>query len=279
MSSAKWCAEATPLGETSVGPGDREVLRSTRVEARATPQSDALAPGRGAVVGDLRPEQRNVRDWLKQHRPSLGELYEAAARIIATRRLPGWVRIVAHLVRELRNGLPQAFQPNRKPQTFQWKKKLGEVDDLWTQPIDARGDPGPDRTSSVVDAREPGIFIRQDLYRKLDEMLRKYRESGERVANAEPALIEALAVNDERLRTELSAPVKRFMEAGGWFQKHVHDSGRADADVDRAEFVSRFDQFEDALRRIAMACTGMRHFEVVKKLDGFLDEANRETDS
>ena len=51
--------------------------------------------------------QKRIFEWLKEQDECIGELYEAAVRMVEDDSLPGRKRLICHAVREIRNRLPE----------------------------------------------------------------------------------------------------------------------------------------------------------------------------
>jgi hypothetical protein len=215
--------------------------------------------------------QTELRAWFQRNAPSLGELYEGAIRLIYKDRVPGWTRFVAHAVREIRNGLPDAISGARSGGSLQYKNRLDDLVEVWRNaglPTDGSS-PGTVLGAAGQPPPTPDVPVPRCVYKEVADLVRDHLKAREKPVEAAARLFEAIAPENQALRGSLRPFIGHWVTVTNWFVEKAHDSGRTDGDVDEAEFRKKIELFETTL--VAL----MRHFFVtVKELDEILEDAN-----
>ncbi len=214
-----------------------------------------------------------IRAWLRRNAPSLAELYEGAVEILFERRVPGWVRLASHAVREIANGLPSAIvgTTGGRGRSTESTEILNSIANDWEKhnlSFDAstfeQGIPS-DLGASV----RRTIEIPRQLAQYIAANLRMYRQASETREAAAIRLFEACAPENEQARDMLRPIIRHWLETLGWFMRWVHDSGKVDADTDEAEFVAKFETFEASLSALSRG-----FFTTMDELDEILEDTN-----
>lgn len=85
------------------------------------------------MTGDSRRREREqLKAWLGAHTPVLAAAYEAALRLLEMPGFPARAHLLAHLVREIANGLPEVVS-DRVTKRFDSTKALNELAVEWSR--------------------------------------------------------------------------------------------------------------------------------------------------
>ncbi len=228
------------------------------------------APSRVQLEDWRTPARMELLGWLARNAPSLGELYEAAVRVIADPTFPGRVRLVAHAVREIRNRLPDAISGVRS-ERLDYPSKLDLIAGEWRAsglgnlPMDDQlglsngGDP----------PELPDVLLPRRLAMEIGFLLLEHEAARSGPVDAAIRLFEACAPENQAYRDSLRPIVSRWVKVTGWFVRKAHDSGATDTDCSQEELRSSFDLFE-----LTLGALTRRFYGALEELDAILEETN-----
>lgn len=203
--------------------------------------------------------QRNtIREFLRSNAPPLSALYEGAIVMFNEGTLPGRERFIAHAGREICNRLPDYLSGEERPKRIDYPKEVNRIAQEWRGfPIEPSSEPMEE------------IAVQTGAYILINDLVRRHSELN--IARRENAFrfYESRSPSDDNLRHVLGPVVSQWLEIGGWFAGHAHDSGPGGSQPTMEESTSRFTLLEAALSSLISA-----FYEVVEELDEILEDAN-----
>jgi hypothetical protein len=207
----------------------------------------------------------------------LAELYEGAALLMFEVALPGYVRFVAHAVREIRNRLPFVISGSRSGGNVNYKDRMDQIARRWRDAgllTDGRITSLPARSSSVGPQPEdiplPGGFVRL-----LAELIADHEETRKKPVEAATRLFIGVSPDNEKFRDALRPAISQWLDVTDWFMKKTHEPATGvsiEAGVDKAELRIKFELFETILLAIIRGFSTF--FETTDALDAILEDAN-----
>ncbi len=218
------------------------------------------------------PRQRAILQWLSGNSAlSLSELYEGALHLMA-RKVPGRVRLVAHVVREIRNRLPDALSPRQgqRAKHLDYHGVCREIRARWR-----RIDPLQDEPRPGVPSASGMVMVPASAAELIDQLLAddvavegKARDGATRLFAAAVRVRSNRELTNAELVT-IEPAIRQWREVTEWFMRKTHDNGIPDGETDSKEFQQHFDLFEYALNSL------IRDFyPAMKEIDDILEDAN-----
>jgi hypothetical protein len=185
--------------------------------------------------------------------------------------LPGQMRLVSHIVREIRNRLPEVISGTKGGGQLDYKSRLDDLAKAWQNAgFSLEGSiPGLVESTAQPTLSSPDVTLPQHLFRKIAILIKDHETTRTKPEDAAIRLFEACAPENQQLRDTLRPVVLQWLEVTGWFMRRAHDSGKVDADCDGNEFRRQFELFELALGALAR-----EFFATVEGLDEILEDAN-----
>ena len=217
------------------------------------------------------PERLELKAWLDRNAPSLAELYEGAVCLLFEHRLAGYTRLIAHIVREIRNRLPFVISGSSSSGRLEYPDRLSEITEQWRK---ANLDVGSSfqslgATPSSVGPSPPAVAIPLDLFRLLEKLIADHEVTSEKAADAFARLLVGRKPENQKFIKTLQPVISQWLHVTGWFVSKAHDSGRVDAAIDNRELLKNFELFETTLFAIVR-----QFFATTAELDQILKEAN-----
>jgi len=220
--------------------------------------------GPRTAVPDLGGDRLELLAWLRRNAPSLAELYEGAVTMLMTNP-PGHVRLIAHAVREIRNGLPEAVSGPKAGGRLDYTSRVDGILEAWVQaglmPVELTlADlPTPDTTMAVSTTAAKPVL----------ELLRDHQMARERPIEAARRLFVGVAPENQEHADALQPIIQQWLKVTKWFVARAHDNGRCDADCPRDELKRQFGLFEKTLMAVVRG-----FYTAVSELDEILEDAN-----
>jgi hypothetical protein len=209
-----------------------------------------------------------LRDWLRRTSPSLAELYEGAVHLIYYSRPPGWTRLVCHAIREIGNGVPEAFT-GEKAGMLPHTTRVQRIRELWEGfglPMDASV-PGQLLKGSVEALTE--VRIPADIYQQFAELIMDHAASWQSRRKLATKFFATIAGQDAEAQKALRPHVEQWVTIIQWFVNHAHDDGDVDASFDVREIETKFELFETTVLAVIRG-----FFSTTDALNEILAEAN-----
>ena len=227
-------------------------------------------PAGGQVVWT--GERTALREWLTRNAKSLAELYEGAVVILYEHDplLPGWSRLVAHAVREVRNRLPDAVAGKKVGERLDYPSRLDEIAGMWSDAgLATAATPAAPSVLDVAPAANPGVLVPRGVYDRVSDLIREHEEARERPVDSAFRLFEAISPGNKGQRAALEPTVNQWLRVTRWFQGKAHDGGVADGGFSIDEYRRQFETFE------AMLIAVIRDFfKTTDELDKILEDTN-----
>src|SRR5712692_1930710 len=158
-------------------------------------------PAGGQVVWT--GERTALREWLTRNAKSLAELYEGAVVILYEHDplLPGWSRLVAHAVREVRNRLPDAVAGKKVGERLDYPSRLDEIAGMWSDAgLATAATPAAPSVLDVAPAANPGVLVPRGVYDRVSDLIREHEEARERPVDSAFRLFEAISPGNKGQR-------------------------------------------------------------------------------
>lgn len=211
-----------------------------------------------------------LRDWLRRNGASLAELYEGTVMILYLQDplLPGWSRLVAHAVREIRNQLPDtvAGREVSKKKRVDYKSKLDGLARVWPH---AGFVVAPASAPDATAPGESGVTVPNAIYDRISELIREHQEARERPIEAAFRLFEAISPTNKGQRAALEGTVNQWIRVTNWFQARAHDGGIPDGSCSVEEYRHQFEIVEATLTAVIRD-----FFKTTDELDKILEDTN-----
>lgn len=218
------------------------------------------------------PARIELSAWLTRNAPSLAELYQGSVELMFNRPGPGRIRFVSHAVREIRNRLPDAISGVKGGGRLDYPSRLDEISRLWEQaglPTDGSLAAAPMATGDSKDATTPDLAIDRALFAKMGRLIGDHKAAREKPDAAALRLFVGAAPENAASQASLRPVIMEWKRVTDWFVRSDHDTGRADADCDLAEFRRKFEHFERILGALVRG-----FFSTAEGLDAILEDTN-----
>lgn len=214
--------------------------------------------------------QQTLIEWFKRDNSSLGELYEGALRLLHENQLPGYTRFVSHAVREIRNRLPEVLAGFKGGKHLEYKDRVESLKNLWDAiPIMKYDVSRTGRDTSLPRDNQDLVSVPLKIIRELDALIRDHSLVSETRQEAAKRLFEAANSVGIDQASPLDPTIDKWLDVTEWFMELAHDSGKVDADIDLAELMKMFAQFEGIINSL------VGHFySTTDTIDEILQEAN-----
>ena len=209
------------------------------------------------------PERNALRERLLAcGAPTLMEAYEAALRLLELPALPARLHLIAHLVRDIANGLPEVVTGTRF-EKFEQKNALDSLAHAWEHERPSPpvcGDPEQPAPGS------PTVTLSAQLVDQVARVVRDHQRVRHTRREQTAELMAVLRPRSREIRPALEPVIRGWLKDVDWFMGHAHVPRRVDVRrPDEAEIQRRFRSFEDGLRGLLDG-----HFAVVRELDAIL---------
>ena len=202
----------------------------------------------------------NLQSYADLYKGAVTNLYE---------KIPGYVRFVAHAVRDLTNGMA-ACKLGRDRQQVQYVQLVGDLLQVW----EVHGLPKGSETLTVSDvgaAPTPALTLTVPgkVVTQIQTLLREH-EAGRSRKNESPYLFfEAFLPNATGRDALPDAYPDLWKNLKDWFTAQCHEGGHSpDTDV-VGKIEGKFEQLEVILLSVAD-----RYTNTINKVDEILEEAN-----
>ncbi len=225
----------------------------------------------------LTARQRQILEKLSDLGPELGDAYRAALLLMADDAFPMGVRLVAHLVRDITNRLPDYLDVPVAKGKAEYVNLLDDIAPLWdaemSEQASVAGRPGfVQEAGGTPDVTEtPTLKISAGLWRKIDGLITEHSRSR---ATARQRLGAVIRSTDNAGRggsnSHLDPIVDHWKDLTHWFVKRAHIPGPGKTPADFEECRIKFGMFESVLFSVLTPFYG-----AVQGLDEILEQANR----
>ena len=182
-------------------------------------------------------------DWLRSlGAVSLAELYEGAIRMLENRS-PGYIRFVAHAVREIANRLPGKVDEEHERDFLPYPERMEAIRGEWA------GEAFTPPTSPLGTGPSAVETMPQNIAAMFKGLLDDHIAATQRIERSTRGLIVKASM---RIGVELDADtiavrVREWNQLTRWFVKQAHDRGIADGDFNQEEFRRKCELFETML--------------------------------
>jgi len=183
--------------------------------------------------------QKRIFEWLKEQDECLGELYEAAVRMVEDDSFPGRKRLICHAVREIRNRLPEMVGTKGIRQRVDYPKEVGQLATLWeNEGVQSVYQKDKNNCEPVTGYRVSEKFLKQ-----VERIVQGHMGVGGRKEHNAKQLLMALETENRKWEGTLSPVVKQWLDVTEWFVVRVH-VGRV---IDDEKLIGHFERFENVL--------------------------------
>ena len=208
-------------------------------------------------------ERKALLSWFNQNAVQLAPVYQAAVHF-SQKGFPGWVYLLAHSVREIRNRLPGEMAEEVKVHT-DYTNLTSNIHKRWTNEGfpedgslaelggDAPHDTGPD-----------SYEISKELFTAISHLVAGHVAATSRNKSKARLLIEATGGGPAH-----PDAVKAWVESGEWCVKYAHIRDKPIKNEDEQIVAEGYERFERALISITS-----RSYENMDELDDILDATN-----
>ena len=203
---------------------------------------DAPPSNPPAAPPTLGGRRKKTCEWLRSlGAASLAELFEGAV-VLLEQHTPGYIRFVAHAVREIANRLPAKVDKEHKRGRVEYVARLEEIRRAWGQDFV--------RSQTSPPTGGPGTTIPPSVVAKLCGLLDEHIEATARIENS----IRDFFVSAERMRSgedpnpdALQGSIRQWKTIKQWALDHTHEGDTVGVGVDESEFRRQFEVFEALL--------------------------------
>ncbi len=216
---------------------------------------------------DLGKEARNALHarLLKAGAFQIAEAYAGAVRLLGTPDMPARRHMLAHLVRDIAEGLPDVVAGTSKElRRSNTTPLLDKLAPEWRQDVPSTFTLAP--TDSALSLTTP---VPTKLVKQVEGLITEHERGKLNRRDKYARLMEALRPGSLALRPVLEPVIREWVDLVRWFQEQTHVRREPAATVGNdpeAELQRRFENFEYCLRGLLDG-----HFEVVKEIDEILD--------
>lgn len=227
----------------------------------------------------LTRRQMQILEELNGRGPELAEAYSAALRLISDDSIPARVYLLAHIVREIANRIPDYLDVPIDKRRVEYESLLDEIARLWQEGTEPQASIAEPKVGTrLLESEEPsrqarGVSISLHLYRALDRLVAAHNESRQTRRESVRRLLRSGDVEGSSLSdSHLDPIVEHWMDLTRWFAGRVHLRAADKEPPDFQQCVDKFHVFEGAL--YALVCP---FYGAVEELDAILEETNRPT--
>jgi hypothetical protein len=213
-------------------------------------------------------KRETIYGWMVANNlKSYGDLYKGAV-IILHDKPPGFVRFVAHAVRDLMNGMA-AYKQGVTRKQVQYSHLVDTLLTLWGNHGLAKGPElltpaTPPDQQTIPTPVPPEIIVQIRL-------LFREHEDGRRRSDDSPYLFFQVFSPNSTSRDNIPEPYpKMWKELRRWFMDECHEGGTPPEQEVIDQIDSKFEQLEAILLSVAD-----RYSNTILNLDEILDKANR----
>jgi len=213
--------------------------------------------------------RRELHDWFMKNATSLAGAYEGALRLLVTQGFPGRIHLIAHVVRDICNRLPD-FLGSVERDRVHYAHELDSLAEVWPATISpsaadyALGEMDPLNDSSIDIPRAAAVAVSHLIHRHQN------RQSNREIVSGLFALMSEATEHD---RANLEPIVNEFHKTASWFMQRAHLRMEPMTGPEPEELTRRFEQFE----RIALSLI-RGFFKTMDELNDLLQQANTRTD-
>jgi len=211
----------------------------------------------------LAPKQRELIAWFGRNAPSLREAYEAAIRLLSIPGFPVKAPLVAHLVREIANRLPDVLEETTSKRV-QYKNELDDIAPLWQKHFH----PKPDYSNTSTPSAHVSNPLPSKLFNKIEKLVSLHSESRSRL-QPEERLFRSEVLGEVETPDPLRPMERQLKRVCDWFRGKAHLGNTVGGEVSQCELVRQFELFEHVL----FALKG-QFFKAIGELDEILQDAN-----
>lgn len=222
-----------------------------------------MALSAGPERSPMTPIRKDLLDWLERNAPALREPYEAGLRLLALPGFPARVHLIAHLVRDIANRLPDIIEGTTSKRV-DYENMLNSIEPLWRRHFHPR----PDYSKAARPSTEASGALPSQLFKKLDKLVRVHEERRNR-PGPEERLFRSEVLSEAETPDLLHPMEKQFEEIRDWFMQRTHLQNDVGAAVSEKELLHKFESFE----RVLFALKG-QFFTTLRELDAVLQDAN-----
>jgi hypothetical protein len=158
--------------------------------------------------------------------------------------------------------------------TYKAEDDLRKIAVQWTTrglPTDGTFPDDPAVSESDTSTENVGVSIHPALFLALSRLIGEHRAASKRPVEAAFRLFSAVAPENAQERSQLEPVLAEWQESRRWFAAHAHEPAPTSRhDVEQAELIRQFEQFERSLGALARA-----FYDTMAELDDILVEANR----
>ncbi len=211
----------------------------------------------------LTPRQQELLGWFDRNAPSLREPYEAAIRLLSDPSFPARVHLIAHLVRDIANRLPDVIEGTTSKR-LDYANMLDGIAQRWQKHFYPKTD--------YSDTQAPSTHVSgplpSQLFKGLHKLVTLHLNSRNRPRPEERLFRSEMLAEVES--PELLRPMeKQFHELHEWFRAKAHLSNEVGEPVAEHELIHKFECFE----RVLLGVKG-QFFRAIGELDEIIQDTN-----
>jgi hypothetical protein len=214
-------------------------------------------------------QRQKIYDWMATNGlESYAQLYKGAV-VNLYEKTPGYVRFVAHAVRDMTNGMA-AYKLGRERSQVPYVHLVGDLQMQWlAEKLPAGSETlTPDETPDHLAASQK-LEISSEVTAKIQYLLGKHEEGRRRSEESPFLFFEAFLPNQVARKQIPQAHREMWKELQNWFRSHCHENGK----LPSTEVTSRIEEQFNKLEKIILTVAD-RFTNTIKNVDEILDKAN-----
>jgi len=210
----------------------------------------------------LNEEQQRVYEWLnvELRLPVFAEAYKGAI-ILLSQKPAGYISFVAHVGRDLMNGLASTVA-GVKSERVQYQQHIDKLQDVWRAEWGFSDDLSPE-------AVEKGHFIPIQVCQRISTLIEEHKSGRMRSSEADGLFFSTFLDYSDKKKIPGNF-LSEWKSAKDWFLGHVHlrkKSFRAETDGDLAKHFNCLDSY--------LYIAASSQYQRLKALNEILDATNQ----
>ena len=214
-------------------------------------------------------KRAKIYEWMMVNNlPSYADLYKGAV-VNLFDQTPGYVRFVAHAVRDIGNGMA-AHKLGRQRKQVDYVNMVGRLATQWKASGLPKGTETLMPSEDIIAVSADGsLYLSKEVVGHIQQLLREHEEGRRRSEETAFLFFLAFLPNSTQRNTLPQAYIDMWQGIQKWFVANCHENGKMPSKEVKGQIQAKFEQLEEILCSVAN-----RYTNTIKTVNEILDRAN-----